>query len=291
MFIVSQWFQNSKHRGLALGMVASGALGIAFPLVASQLIGVIGWRYTYAASGLAVLGLVIVALFFLKGPRSLGSPEGWSRKYAPHSGFASLSPEKDFTVAETLRTRQFWILYTAYGMGLFGLSMAQVHMIPLAKDRHIDANMAAGALTLAVTCGMGGRIVLGALSDKIGTRWVFITAYIIQALALTWLIFLNQAWMLLGFAFLLGVAWGGWITSYAPIFGEYFGLKHFTTIFAIATSNFAFGSAVGPYVAGYIFDRTQSYVIPLEIGAVLSLATFAMLCFLKPPSRPSGRRA
>lgn len=286
MFIVSQWFQDSNHKGLALGIVTSGALGATFPIVANQLIGTIGWRYAYVVTGASVLSFVTIALFFLKPRQQLERAD--RDKGNIHSQEECRLPlrQRDFTVAETLRTRQFWLLYVAYGFGLVGLSMAQVHLIPLATDRHIDAGLAAIGLSLAVTCGMGSRIAVGALSDRIGRKRVFVMAYGIQALALLWLMLLNQAWMLLAFAAMLGFAWGGWITAYAPILGEYFGLTHFTTLFAIATSNFAFGAAFGPYVAGYVFDRTGSYIVPLAAGASLSLVAFAIVCLLTTPSRP-----
>lgn len=278
MLVVTQWFQGNRRRGLALGMTASGALGIMFPLLGSSLIASAGWRNTYVIVGLATAAVLAIAAWLLRPPPAsgLGANTGSKGRMAPGSW--------GLGVLQTLKTRQFWILYTAYGLGFLALSIPLVHLVPIARDRLVPEVVAAGALTAALVFSVGGRLLIGAISDRVSGRLVIAASYVVQALSLLWLLFSDHGWMLYLFAFGLGASWGGWVAVYPSIFGQYFGLRRFSTIFAIATSNVALGGVVGPYFAGYLFDTTGSYTAALIAGAVICLGAAALCFFLRPPA-------
>ncbi|MEW6033727.1 MAG: MFS transporter [Chloroflexota bacterium] len=286
MYAVSQWFYDSKRKGLALGIVSSGAISILFPIVASHLIRVTDWRQTYAAFGIAIFAILILAAFLIRSPEPK-TPKPHDANVSTPTVSSPLvhTPGPEFTVREALSSHQFWMLYTSYGLGILGLSLSLVHLVPLAGDRHISEVVAAGALSAAIAFGAGGRIVMGMVSDRIGRKPAFAFSYALQTAAMVWLSIASQSWMLYVFALLLGVSWGGWVTVYPFIFGDYFGLKHFSTVFAIATSNFAVGGAIGPYLAGWVFDHTESYTVVILISATLCAISFALSCLLPPPAK------
>jgi MFS family permease len=63
------------------------------------------------------------------------------------------------------------------------------------------------------------------------------------------------------------------------ISGDFFGRKHFATIRGNMTFFYMWGSALGPVIAGYLYDQSQSYTSVLW-GAAGGLMLSALLTAL-----------
>ena len=61
--------------------------------------------------------------------------------------------------------------------------------------------------------------------------------------------------------------------------GDFFGRKFFATIRGNMTFFYMWGSALGPVIAGYLYDRTQNYTASLW-GVLVLLATSSVLTAL-----------
>ena len=86
--------------------------------------------------------------------------------------------------------------------------------------------------------------------------------------------------MLCLFAVAYGFAHGGLFTVISPIVAEYFGLRSHGALFGIVFFSSMVGGAIGPVIAGHIFDTTGSYslafwtctaVAAIALGFILSL--------------------
>lgn len=66
---------------------------------------------------------------------------------------------------------------------------------------------------------------------------------------------------------------------YTPITSEFFGLAYLGSILGAMATTFGIGGAVGPMVAGYVFDLTGSYVAAFLLCATMFVAV-AILCTL-----------
>jgi cyanate permease len=72
--------------------------------------------------------------------------------------------------------------------------------------------------------------------------------------------------------------------SQSLIIGECFGLVSFATVSGVAGLFTMSGAALGPTIAGFIYDATQSYQMAFTIFAVLSIIAMFVILFAKPPS-------
>ncbi len=90
-------------------------------------------------------------------------------------------------------------------------------------------------------------------------------------------------YMFMVFMVIYSLAYGGLATLQEPIRADYFGTKHFASIFGMTRTITTFGSFLGPICAGFFYDLTRSYAIPFVIFAIVSL--LAMLCIFmaRPP--------
>lgn len=288
MAVVAGWFLGKK--GFALGMASSG-IGVGM-LVISPLIrhfiSLYGWRVSYML--LAVGSLVVVtaaSLFIRRNPKEADSEPGNERSMISGSkgGVVGDPDGKDWVAREAVRTKAFWSVSFLHGFCAVALGMVLVHMVAYATDKGITPIIAASALGLIGGFGIIGRIAMGYTSDRIGRRSALAVCFILQALMLLWLSKTGSIWMLSVFVIVFGFSYGGGVPQFPAIIGDFFGLSHMATILAINLAFAGLGAAIGPLLAGYIFDVTGSYFSVFLLGTIIFAISVPVVFFIKSPKR------
>ena len=90
--------------------------------------------------------------------------------------------------------------------------------------------------------------------------------------------------MLYLFAAIFGIAFGGLMASFSPMVAELFGLRSHGAIFGVVFFSGTIGGALGPAVAGRIFDVTSSYQFVFLIFAAVSAIGIILASLLRPIS-------
>jgi MFS family permease len=139
--------------------------------------------------------------------------------------------------------------------------------------------------------GLGGRIALGTLADRIGAKPVLVGGLLVQALAAACYVAVGQLGEFYALSVVFGIAYGGVMPLYAILVREYFGDKVMGTVFGAVTMVASLGMAIGPWAGGAVFDATKSYMW-LYIGAsTIGLAAVAIaLAFptiVRKPAQPA----
>ena len=132
---------------------------------------------------------------------------------------------------------------------------------------------------------------LGSLSSGYDISWTydirFIIGFILMAMVFSWLMTATEAWVL----YLLATFFG-FSTSIdavqSPLVAELFGLHSHGQIFGFTGLGYASGSAVGPFVAGYIFDVTGSYMGAFLLCSLINVIGVVLIAILKPTVRESS---
>lgn len=127
---------------------------------------------------------------------------------------------------------------------------------------------------------------MGTLADRIGSRRTFLLCFCIFIVALLWLQVATRGWMLFAFAVVYGFAHGGFYTVLSPTIAELFGLRAHGAIFGIAYFWGTLGGAIGPVVAGRIFDVQQSYSLDFWLLAGLAVVGMLLMLRVRPVVRP-----
>ncbi|MDO8491605.1 MAG: MFS transporter, partial [Dehalococcoidia bacterium] len=260
---VPRWFV--ARRGLVMGLVIAGmGLGTTVtPLLANTLILSWGWRWSYVAFAVIVwLAVIPAGLLMRKEPRAMGllaygenplpdPPAGALRQIpaAPHG----------ISLKQAIRRRDFWMLSGAYCAAFICLALVTTHIVPYASDTGLSAPMAAAVLSLMGAGSIVGRIGLGAVSDRFGRKQTLAASLVLGTLMMVWLTLFKEPWTLYFYAAVFGVSYGGWVALYPSLVGEVFGLASLGAVFGGISMGAGLGSAVGPTIAGYIFDASNSY--------------------------------
>jgi len=277
---VARWFV--RKRGMMTGVVkvGTGAGQLMVPLIATALIAAYGWRSSYLIIGAAALVLfVLIALLFRRNPQQMGLlPDGVESTVST----ASESMESGLSLREVVRTRQFWIISLAYFSAIYCLLTIVVHIVPHATDVGLSATGAAGVLSTIGGVSMTGRFIMGTASDKIGRKRSWIICFIIIIASFIWLQIARELWMFYLFAVIYGFAHGGFFVMVSPMAAELFGTRAHGVIFGIIYFAGTLGGAAGPFLAGYIFDITQSYQIVFWMLLIFSVTGLLLISTVKP---------
>jgi MFS family permease len=273
---VQRWF--SKHRALASGMAVSG-IGVgtlALPPLAALLIDSLGWRNAYVVlgCGAAVIGGGM-ALLIVDDPRERGLlPDG-------ESPSASTVPAKaGITLGAAIRSKPFLILYAACLICSFGAFVPFVHLVSYATDHGISQSSATALLGAIGVGSTVGRFLLGGLADRLGRTTTLVAMIVGMAAALGLWSVTTGIWWLATFALSYGVFYGGWVAVLPALVMDYFGGRNVSGIIGALYTSVAFGTLLGPSSAGWLFDITGSYTVPITVSALATLASAAIVSSL-----------
>ncbi len=177
------------------------------------------------------------------------------------------------SVRRTVRTRRFWVLFAgAAAIGVFDEGVLQA-FVPGAVKGGMPTDIAAAALGLQAITYVGGQVVGGWLSDRIGRRIVGLLAAAIVAGGVVAAIGLVSASPLLAIAGLAlhGIGTGATIAVRSAAFGDVFGGPSFGTIFGLLAVAYPLGGSVAVYLGAIAFDASGSYalLVPAVLAAVV----------------------
>ena len=292
--LANNWFV--EKRSLALGIItASGSLGalIFIPAVAFLIEGV-GWRYAY----LLLCPSVLVLMTVLPGIVIRNSPDdaGESHK-AVHdkatnntgpSGKAAVVLPADYTLGEAIRTARFWLLALAWGIVMFSMSTVTTHTVAHLLDTGLDTAVAAMIFSFLPAMSVVGKLGSGFLGLRFNTRMIAMFSVALFAVAMAILVFVNSVPLLFTAAILIGLGFGGALTSLIDCVPTFFGSKHNAKIMGICVPiTMILGGGGAPF-AGFYFDARGSYVLPFMTVLGLLILALGLLSLARPPaiSRP-----
>jgi len=288
--LMVKWF--IEKRGLAVGIAQSG-LGVGIiivPPVAGALISALGWQQAIVILGASVFLVLFTTSFFLiSHPERIGLlPDG--RKPIPPGGKVSSAPENilkevNWTAAEAIHTRSFWMLTALFFCSWLLVFLPLVHMVIFALDIGLSQKSALLALGFLGGSSTVGRLIMGYVSDRFGRKRTLGMNLALQVFSWIWILSTGSAWMLIAFAVFFGFSYGGVSAAFPAIVGDYFGrLKAASVIGAIFTIA-GVAAAFGPIVGGYIHDLTHSYNLAFLLGALTNLLALFLLFLAKPPKK------
>ncbi len=290
--VVSNWFE--KRRGTAVGLMASGigVGGIALaPLVGTLLLPRLGWGHSYLVLG-ALCWLVIVPLAILvirTRPSEKGVVAFGVEDVTAVSGRASRQPVAGVSLKVAMGTTAFWLIVVTYLLSHFAQVGAVQNQVPFLEDAGFPMAVSAGALGAVGLSSAFGKFGFGWLCDRMQARYVLAIGLSLQLGSIIVLMGIGPdspataAWL---YAVMMGLGLGSWLPTMSMLTSGYFGLANYGAIFGAITIPYAVGSAVGPLVAGRLYDSSGSYTSVFVVFLVLFAVAIVSILVCR---RPAGR--
>lgn len=265
-----KWFPERKGliSGISVGAYGTGSL--LFKFINGAFIESVGVTQAFFYWGLIVLIMVVGGSFLVKEAKI-------SQELTVQNG----SVQKDYTVKEMLRTKEAYLLFVIF----FTTCMSGLFLIGIVKDigvkmAGLDIETASNAVALVAIFNTSGRIILGALSDKVGRLRVVSFALLVTAAAVTVLSFVHLTYGLF-FASVAAIAFcfGGNITVFPAIVADFFGLKNQSKNYGIIYQGFGIGAISGSFIA----TSLGGFIPTFKLIAVLSVVSVIIAIMIKSP--------
>lgn len=281
---LANWFY--KKRGLALGIGGMGAgLSYTYGLFVEFIISQVGWRYAYVVIA-TILVLVMLPLYFLfyqyrpesKGLKPYGAAgtektdEPGAQADLPRDGVSH-----EWTLRRALRTHQLWLFIISHSLfwGVGGY-MVLAHQVKFAMDMGYSSLFAASVFALFGVFMAAGQLS-GFLSDWIGREKTVTLSSILVIGALVALISVkdaSQPWLLYIYAICFGYGAGLYSPTITAGEADIFHGRNFGAIAGLSLTGVGIGSVFGPWLGGYIYDISGSYIAAF----ILCIICFGINC-------------
>ena len=260
--LVGLWFPRNRGKILSVTAMGNNFGGMAVQPLLAFLIVFFSWKAGYG--GLGILGILVAVLCFavVRNPvfiqdEGSGSSEDTSRVIS------------GYTLSQALRTKLFYSVLLAAVCGGFTYSALLPQVYPHLIINGISEGTAALAVTVFATCGMFGKFVLGAFSDKYGPRLALIIDLIGQSVFVCLMVYAGKEiplWLVVPF---MGFFLGAFGALYELIVIESFGVRYFGSIMGVVAVAHAIPSFAGPVIAGLSYDSTDGYGLAFFVTGVI----------------------
>jgi sugar phosphate permease len=298
--ILAHWFE--KKRGLANGLAVSGiGLGtFIFVPLSQYCISLWGWRLTFVILG----GLVLIILLSLNAlllrhkPQDLGLyPDGIKEGEQPKDGELEVMDftwsETDWTLKSAFRTGRFWYLMFFSFLVAIVIYVILVHHVRFFVDKGIDKTMAAFIFSLVGIISLAFRVFWGWISDFIGREKAYTLGAMCIFLGICSLILLEisgERQLVYLFIIFFGAGWGVTGSMFISVAADLFQGRGFGLIYGILEGVIGIGGALGAWVPGFIYDKTQSYQWAFGLAAFMTMLSCLFVWLAAPRKVRSTRR-
>ena len=187
-----------------------------------------------------------------------------------------------WTVAQAVRTPQFWVLLGAYfGHLLCGVTVASLSVAHL-TERAVPAALAGGMLSFEALMQTAGRMAGGLIGDRLDPRYLLIFSLAAMVVGMAALGVAHDTATLLIYATGTGLGFGLTALAVTMLLLNYFGDRHNLEIFSVTCLVGAF-SATGPWIGGMVRDATGGFAPAFLLFSAVLAVLLAAAVFLRPP--------
>ena len=270
--IIQQWFKAS--RGLAIGIISSGiGIGILICVPSAQhLINRLGWRMAYRIMACFIPLIVVpMAIAFLKQPSQRASPRDTRFSEGEIIPPATRDPlvvdeewvSQSWTIRRAITTKQFWLLSICFFVATFSIQSILAHQVAFFVDQGLKPLFASYILGIVGIASVGGKILWGTLSDKIGREVTYTAGITCSICGMILLIVFSvhpSSILAYFYGFFFGMGYAV-VAALPPIItADFFEGQAYGGIFGTLILFNGIGGASGALFAGFLHDQVGSYV-------------------------------
>lgn len=274
--LLQKWF---PERAAVVTGLAVGGFGFGATLTSPIAQHLIGLSPADPAGAFRLLGLGYLVAG-LAGSAMLVSP--------PSSGRRAVR-DGDFTPAEALRTRQWYLLTGTLTIAvLAGIALISMMAGAAVDVAGLDAGAAAAAVGVLALFNGGGRIAWAAVAQRVGQLPVLIAILVIEGAALLVLPHTTGMWFL-ALAAVVYLCYGGAFGTMPSTAGRFFGLTHAGAIYGLMLVGWSLGGVVGPLLASSLVGDAGNYTLAFSVVGALAVGGVLLPLITRPPERRAFR--
>ena len=300
MTVLNSWFRRRRSTAMAIAMEGFSLGGVLLvPLLAWSIdpgiAGRPGWRATALAIGVFVMVVAWPISHLVRNrPEEFGSaPDGDPPRLVQTRGLQSQSTDPDqgsYTWQQAIKTRAFWLITWGHACSSIIIVTIMVHLGPMLTDRGFSLQTVGWVVSVQTAVGAVSTVAGGYIGDRMPIRIALFAFSSLQSVAVFVLLAADTVAMVMVFAVLMGIGFGGRNPMTTSIRGVYFGRRAFASITGVSMVPMNILLLAAPLFAGIMFDLRGSYVLPLAVTAVVSFFGSGLFLFLGRPSPAPSHR-
>lgn len=234
-------------------------VGLGGVPLAERLIDDNGWRSAYRTLAVIDLVLLTVAALVVLAPPSMPPPPALARMKE---------------VAATLAFRRLFLTGLLFSVALF---IAFGFIVDFATDEGITSSRASLLVGITGASSVVGRLALTALSSRVSSTRLLQACLAAQPVAFAlWLVAGGTYPLLVSFAVLLGVAYGGFVALGPEVSAALFGVVGLGSVMGLQFLGAGLGGLFGPPLAGWLADAMDGRTAPIVLALTVSVAAFIL---------------
>jgi sugar phosphate permease len=285
--VANSWFIRLRARAMTVVSAAVPIGGAIITPALAVLIRTMGWRHAALVSGSLFLCIgVPLTLMVRKSPESMGlAPDGEplesaeTRAAGPDKAAFS---DRHITATQALRSPIFWTLIVSMTARSAAFTTVTTHFIPMMVWKGLNETEASVLLAGFALVNLPIHFLLGWIGDFVNKPKLTAICMFLGVVAVLPMQWTNSLWALWFFTCLYSVLDAS-IPVYWASVGDFFGRKSFGTIRGNMNLFYTWGSILGPFIAGAVYDRTQSYELVFTgITVALLISTTMTALLIKP---------
>jgi sugar phosphate permease len=284
--VANSWFIRLRARAMTVVSAAVPVGGaIITPLLAIT-VRTFGWRWAaFFAGALFLMAGVPLCVGIRRSPESIGmQPDGAAHHSETNGGAhnerqTSRNEEPDITAREAFRSPIFWNLICSMTARSLAFTTVTTHFIPMMVWKGLSQTEASVLLAGFAIFNLPIHFLLGWIADFVNKPKLVTICLLLGVIAVLPMLWTDALWALWFFAAFYTV-----LDASIPVFwasvGDFFGRKSFGTIRGNMNLFYTWGAILGPFVAGTVYDRTQSYALVfagMTIALLIAAALSALL--------------
>lgn len=255
---VSGWFIRRRNTALGIAVAGIGFGTIVGAPLAAKLIALYGWRATYLLFSASSTFLLLLVAVFAHRPSASRITSGT-------------------TTGAALRTPAFAVLWASSFLCSVPLFVPFVFLPAFARNLGISSVASAALVSFIGVASVCGRLGLGALADRLGVIRLYQLCFAMQAVSYAIWLGAHSYASLIIFAVVLGTGYGGYVALAPAVMADLFGTARLGSLVGTLYTSNAFGTLMGPPIAGFIIDQTGSYRWAVLFALLTGTAALAVL--------------
>jgi len=303
-----KWFPDKKGTITGIAVAGFGAGALVFGYVEQYLLNLFDVPATAnIGMPMLVLGIVYLILVVIGSQFLTNPPEGWlPQGYTPPSTTSDGSGT-GMMPSEMIRTSTFWLLWLMFVFAATAglMTIGNVKSAAIAIDPVGATALSALIIGVMSLFNAAGRIVWGAVSDRIGRELTMISMFFVLAIAMFLFAMLPEAtnvvldaqdipisadtvvtWpVVTAVASLVGFCFGGNFALFPSATADFFGSKNVGKNYGVMFTAYGIAGITGAFVAGPIVQATGSYFMAFIVTGVLAIIAVLFTLVLRSKRR------
>ena len=297
--VLAALFQR-KSSVLGLYFTIASAISAGGPLAVLGLLHVFhnDWRRLWLTETIVALAIGSVCALVTGGPAWLDRASAALeariaqddakprrvQRVAPHR------TRETWTVAQAVRTPQFYILLVAYFGHVICLATTASFAMAHLTQQGVQPIVVGAMLTVEALAGMAWRLLAGIMGDMVDARYLLIFSLGALVIGMGALSVAHGYASLIVFAVGTGVGFTVTPLAIMVLVPNYYGRAHNLEIFSTICLVGAL-SALGPTFGGLMRDHFGGFSSTFQMFALLNAVAFVAALFMRPPRPRSPRPA